>query len=488
MSGRLSRPIGLATLVALTWGEGALAQSPAPAPAPQDSRSAAAPVASTAPAAPASAASSAAGYPATSAGAPTTTPAVPPSTAAAASAKEGTVTGYAYGTKKPPAPSGPSESHTPRHGKLVHHANEAVATFTGFEMLADGGSRLFVQLSRQVDVDQAKGATSAAPPAHTSKKHPGKGRKSAAPATVTTLTFVLKGTEVVKRNNENALVTVHFNTPVTRARLLPSGHDLRLLVDLRADVTPTMKVVPAKDDGAMLQIDFPAGSYLPAGEEAGSDSDVASPTSTSTSGSGTGGAAASSQAGAATTDAPSAAEDPDALESPAPATSGSSGEPLEAESGVRFRWGITPMGGAMYGGVSGGAGGLDMRFGAQISPLFGLYLQPSLIIGVGVGANESGSSASVLALYGVGALADFTFGDTFFVGLGPEVLSGGLANATTVGNTQTTTQTSTQTVQGASSRSPSAPESCSARRRRCGAKGSRSASTCVRSSPLRRRR
>ncbi len=65
--------------------------------------------------------------------------------------------------------------------------------------------------------------------------------------------------------NEGALVTAHFNTPVVRARLVPAGHNLALVVELRADVTPQMKVVPAKDNGAMLQIDFPQGSYLPVG-------------------------------------------------------------------------------------------------------------------------------------------------------------------------------------------------------------------------------
>jgi hypothetical protein len=140
----------------------------------------------------------------------------------------------------------------------VRHAGEAVATFPGFEMLADGGSRLFVQLSKQVDVDQQKDAGHAAAPARKGK------RARAATASGPTLKYTLKGAEVLRRNNELALVTVHFNTPVVRARLQPAGRDLLLVVDLRADVTPSMKVVPAKDNGAMLQIDFPQGSYLPA--------------------------------------------------------------------------------------------------------------------------------------------------------------------------------------------------------------------------------
>ncbi len=73
--------------------------------------------------------------------------------------------------------------------------------------------------------------------------------------------------------NEGALVTVHFNTPVVRARLVPAGRDLDLMIELRADVTPQMKIVPAKDNGAMLQIDFAPGAYLPPG--AGDTSDGA---------------------------------------------------------------------------------------------------------------------------------------------------------------------------------------------------------------------
>jgi len=174
--------------------------------------------------------------------------------------------GYAYKTSA--APAYVSGSSAPRrHHLLAHHANEAVATFTGFEMLADGGSRLFVQLSRQVDVGQEQGKLDPAP-------GPRKGKRAHAAAggaegktgpVVSRLKFVLKGAEVLNPMNEGALVTAHFNTPVVRARLVPAGHDLNLMVELRADVVPQMKIVAAKDNGAMLQIDFPQGAYLPPG-------------------------------------------------------------------------------------------------------------------------------------------------------------------------------------------------------------------------------
>ena len=74
---------------------------------------------------------------------------------------------------------------------------------------------------------------------------------------------MLKGAYVDKRNNYNPLVTVHFNTPVTSARLVPHGGDLWFVVDLRAAVTPTVTLDATKDGGSMLRIDFPKGDYLP---------------------------------------------------------------------------------------------------------------------------------------------------------------------------------------------------------------------------------
>ncbi|HEY2515202.1 MAG TPA: hypothetical protein VGI39_30255, partial [Polyangiaceae bacterium] len=95
-----------------------------------------------------------------------------------------------------------------------------------------------------------------------------KGKHVKAAAGARTLTYVIKGTEIRRHNEGEALVTVDFNTPVVRARLLPVGRDLHLVVVLRADVTPSMKLVAAKDNGAILQLDFPSGSYLPAGAAA----------------------------------------------------------------------------------------------------------------------------------------------------------------------------------------------------------------------------
>ena len=120
----------------------------------------------------------------------------------------------------------------PRSGAL------AGAVMPGFETLADGSSRLFVELSKAVayDTKAARGS----------------------------VTYVLKDARVLRRNNTNPLVTVHFNTPVTTARLVPHGRDLWFVVALRADVQPTVSMNAGKDGSALMRIELPKGAYLPA--------------------------------------------------------------------------------------------------------------------------------------------------------------------------------------------------------------------------------
>jgi hypothetical protein len=116
-----------------------------------------------------------------------------------------------------------------------------VATLPGFELLPDGGSRLFVELTKTATVTEKREAR--------------------------TLTYVIQGARVDHRNNENALVTVHFNTPVSRARLFPARGNLVFSVELRADTTATWRMTDSADGSAsVLQIDFPKGSFLPPGE------------------------------------------------------------------------------------------------------------------------------------------------------------------------------------------------------------------------------
>jgi hypothetical protein len=116
-------------------------------------------------------------------------------------------------------------------------AEAAVATFPGFRLLPDGRSRIYVELTRSVSVDERRAEGM--------------------------LIFVIHDARVPVRNNRNALITTHFATPVGRARLLKAGSDVELLIDLRKSVSATQKVVAGENGGARLEVDFPAGDYPP---------------------------------------------------------------------------------------------------------------------------------------------------------------------------------------------------------------------------------
>jgi hypothetical protein len=140
--------------------------------------------------------------------------------------------GYAYGDKQTASTRGSApHAHYRRSGPVVN--------MPGFEQTGDGGSRLFVQLSQNVPVEERKAQG--------------------------VITYVLKGASPRVWNNTNALVTVHFNTPVSRARLVPQGQDLLFIIELRAAAAPTWKMTEAPDKTATLLIDFPKGEYLPTG-------------------------------------------------------------------------------------------------------------------------------------------------------------------------------------------------------------------------------
>jgi hypothetical protein len=118
--------------------------------------------------------------------------------------------------------------------------------------MGDGSTRLFIELSKPVAYDTKVRGSS--------------------------ITYVLKGARAGRRNNTNPLVTVHFNTPVTSARLVPHGQDLWFVVQLRAKVQPAVTMDAAKDGGAVMRIEMPKGEYLPGGAQA-DDSKTTTPAS-----------------------------------------------------------------------------------------------------------------------------------------------------------------------------------------------------------------
>jgi hypothetical protein len=145
-----------------------------------------------------------------------------------------TATGYGW---SPPRTRGGAKGHPRAHRATTGEKTDSATP--GFESLADGSTRLYVQLAKAVPY-----ATKA-----------GRG----------TITYVLQGAHISRWNNTNPLVTVHFNTPVTQARLVPHGKDLWFIVELRAHVQPTVSMDAVKDGGAILRIDFAKGDYVPGG-------------------------------------------------------------------------------------------------------------------------------------------------------------------------------------------------------------------------------
>jgi hypothetical protein len=156
----------------------------------------------------------------------------------------------AQDTVSPHAAEGvsPASAAAPTSTRSARTPNSIVP---GFETLADGSTRLFLELGKPVPYDAkvAKGV----------------------------LTYVLRGVRTDRRNNTNPLVTVHFNTPVTSARLVPHGRDLWFVVSLRADVRPTVTMGAAKEGGAVLSIEFAKGDYGPRGSGPAGESSVALP-------------------------------------------------------------------------------------------------------------------------------------------------------------------------------------------------------------------
>ena len=166
---------------------------------------------------------------ATAAGSAAAEPGAPAASASGAERVVVPATGYGWSTPK---------RRTVRAPPRAHRADSPDARMPGFETLADGSTRLFVELSKPVPYD-AK---------------PGRG----------SITYVLKGAHVGRTNDYNPLVTVHFNTPVTTARLVPHGNDLWFEIELRAAVQPNVSVEAGKGGGCVMRIEFPKGEYLQA--------------------------------------------------------------------------------------------------------------------------------------------------------------------------------------------------------------------------------
>jgi len=130
----------------------------------------------------------------------------------------------------------PGSSHPPAVKVAPGSTSPAIVTWPGFQMRPDGGSRFFIQITSDVELET----------------------KMAQEQFILTL----KQTRIASRNNRYALETRFFNTPVTRAQLEKKGKDTTMILSLREHVFPDVKKEVAPDGYHFIFIDFPAGNYL----------------------------------------------------------------------------------------------------------------------------------------------------------------------------------------------------------------------------------
>ncbi len=149
--------------------------------------------------------------------------------------------GKAKAPEKPKTPMG-GYSWSDKHHHRRHHRrvrwhfdpNAPIAMFPGFRMLPGGKSLVWVSVSRSVPVEV----------------HDAAGR----------VTYLLTGAHVGIRNNTNALVTTYFDTPLSRARLVPSKKGTQLVLQLREKVAPSYKVTKGPGGTMVLEVTLPAPS------------------------------------------------------------------------------------------------------------------------------------------------------------------------------------------------------------------------------------
>jgi hypothetical protein len=153
----------------------------------------------------------------------------------AGAAPAATASAAAAHAAAPAKPKGKAKGKARRHSAAAVNTTGPVATFPGFRILENGMSRVYVDLTGSVPVEE----------------HAAQG----------SLTYVLKGARVLSRNNRNPLITTHFSSPVARARLVPAGGDLELVIDLRGATTPAHRIVADAGGKARLEVDFPAGNF-----------------------------------------------------------------------------------------------------------------------------------------------------------------------------------------------------------------------------------
>ena len=110
-------------------------------------------------------------------------------------------------------------------------------TWPGFQMMPGGGSRVFVQITTQVDVSAALVGGN--------------------------VVVDFGDVKIAGRNNRLPLITKFFDTPVTEVAVKREKKRTTLILSMRAPVEPRVSHEQAQSGFHFVYIDFPPGNYQP---------------------------------------------------------------------------------------------------------------------------------------------------------------------------------------------------------------------------------
>lgn len=113
----------------------------------------------------------------------------------------------------------------------------SLVTWPGFQMLANGGSRVFVQTTTEVTPELKRDAGD-------------------------NWQLVLPGMSLPEGNARLPLDTHFFNTPIRNVRALSRGDDVVVVLDMRAKLKPNVRTERAANGYFFTYLEFPAGSFL----------------------------------------------------------------------------------------------------------------------------------------------------------------------------------------------------------------------------------
>jgi hypothetical protein len=113
----------------------------------------------------------------------------------------------------------------------------SLVTWPGFQMLQDGGSRVFVQTTIEITPELKREGLDG-------------------------WALTLPAVKLPEGNARRPLDTHFFNTPVKSVKALHRGKGVAVVLDMRAKLTPTVRTERAANGYFFVYLEFPAGNFL----------------------------------------------------------------------------------------------------------------------------------------------------------------------------------------------------------------------------------